>query len=149
MANEKSNKAASGKITGNNPAASRSFNGKNKNSVQGNGASRPSVVPLNYVDKDSLQRAYMSFVKGGGLFLPTNLEYEMNEELFLLVTLPGSNKALPVPGTVVWQSPSSAADGRKPGVGIEFKGREGFSLRNTIEGILGAQIGDSELTYTM
>ena len=80
---------------------------------------------------------------------PSPVSYQMNEEIFLLVTLPGSKKALPVPGIVVWQSPSSASDGRKPGVGIEFKGREGNSLRNTIEGILGARVSGPEPTYTM
>jgi type IV pilus assembly protein PilZ len=130
-------------------AAGKSSNGARQANAKGNGNSRPSVVPLNYPDKDTLQRAYMSFVKGGGLFMPTNVSYEMNEEIFLLVSLPGSKKALPVPGTVVWQSPSSSADGRRPGVGIEFKGREGNSLRNTIEGILGARVSGPDPTYTM
>ena len=121
------------------------------NGTAGNGAGkggRPSVVPLQFKDKESLQQAYMQFTKGGGLFLPTTVPYNMNEEIFLLVTLPGSKKSLPVPGKVVWQHPSTAAEG-KQGVGIEFKGREGISLRNTIEGMLGARIGNPNPTYTM
>ena len=87
-----------------------------KSNGSGNGAakpSRPSVVPLSFKDKQALQRAYMPFMKGGGLFLPTAQPYEMNEEIFLLVTLPGSKKSLPVPGTVVWQNPSTAATGKQ------------------------------------
>ena len=109
---------------------------------------RPSVVPLVYKDRKSLQKAYMPFVKGGGLFVPTTSSYQMNEEVFLLVTLPDDAKPKPVPGTVVWQSPSSV-DGRKRGVGVEFKGREGNSMRSRIEGLLGAKVSSHDTTYTM
>ena len=110
---------------------------------------RPSVVSLNYPDKKALQRAYMSFLKGGGLFLPTLSQRDMNEEIFLLVTLPNARKPIPVPGTVVWKTPSGADDGKQQGVGIEFKGREGNSLRSSIEGLLGARVGSNAVTQTM
>ena len=114
-----------------------------------NGANRPSVIPLIYPDKESLQQAYMPFLKGGGLFFPTKDVYPMSEEIFLLVTLPDTKNTLPVPGTVVWQTPGGAMDNRKQGVGIEFKGREGNALRNRIEGMLGAKISSPNPTFTM
>lgn len=110
---------------------------------------RPSVISLSYPDKKSLQKAYMPFLKGGGLFLPTSTLRDMNEEIFLLVTLPESDKPIPVPGVVVWKSPAKAVDGKQPGVGIEFKGREGNSLRSRIEGLLGARITSATPTHTM
>ena len=113
------------------------------------GASRPSVVPLRYGDKGSLHKAYMPFVKGGGLFMPTSSAYKMSDEVFLLVTLPGGKKPLPVAGKVVWISPSSSVDGMKQGIGVEFKGREGNALRNTIEGMLGAKVSSPDPTFTM
>jgi len=119
------------------------------NGKASNGAQRPSVVPLIYADKDSLHKAYMPFFKGGGLFIPTVKTYPMNDEVFLLVTLPGSKNALPVPGKVKWITPLGSADGMKQGVGIEFKGREGNSLKNTIEGILGSMTGSPDPTFTM
>lgn len=122
------------------------LNGKASN---GAGAQRSSVVPLVYADKDSLHKAYMPFFKAGGLFIPTSKSYPMNEEVFLLVTLPGSKNPLPVAGKVAWITPLGAADSMKQGVGIEFKGREGNSLKGTIEGILGSMIGSSDPTYTM
>ncbi len=112
-------------------------------------AGRPSVVSLSYPDKKSLQKAYMPFLKNGGLFLPTSTQRDMNEEIFLLVTLPEADKPIPVPGTVVWKTPSGAADGKPQGVGIEFKGREGNSLRIRIEGLLGADLTSSKPTHTM
>ena len=110
---------------------------------------RPSVVSLSYPDKKSLQKAYMPFLKGGGLFLPTSTQRDMNEEIFLLVTLPESAKPIPVPGIVVWKTPAGAVDSKQQGVGIEFKGREGNSLRTRIEGLLGARINSATATHTM
>ena len=112
-------------------------------------ASRPSVISLSYPDKKSLQKAYMPFLKGGGLFLPTTTMREMNEEIFLLVTLPESDKPIPVPGVVVWKTAVNAVDGKQAGLGIEFKGREGNSLRSRIEGLLGARISAAAPTHTM
>ena len=113
------------------------------------GASRPSVVSLSYPDKKSLLKAYMPFLKGGGLFLPTTGEHEMSDEIFLLVTLPEVPKPIPVPGTVVWKTPAGALDGKQQGVGIEFKGREGNSLRARIEGLVGAKVRSATSTHTM
>lgn len=127
-------------------AETKESNGKESGAVP---PSRPSVIPLTYPDKTSLYKAYISFTKGGGLFVPTTRGYQMNEEVFLLVTLPDSKKSLPVPGAVIWQTPPSAMDGRKQGVGIEFKGKEGNSLRNRIEGILSTRAGSPEATHTM
>ena len=112
-------------------------------------ANRPSVVSLNYPDKKALQKAYMPFLKGGGLFLPTSSPRDMNEEMFLLVTLPEAAKPIPVPGAVVWKTPVGSVDGKQQGVGIEFKGREGNSLRSRIEGLLGARTHSNTPTQTM
>ncbi len=115
----------------------------------GGGSARPAVIPLGYVDKKSLQIAYMPFIKGGGLFYPTKRTYHLNEEVFLLVTLPDSKKGSPLQGSVIWCTPAGAQDNRTQGIGIEFKGREGNAMRNRIEGILGVKISSSIPTYTM
>ena len=91
----------------------------------------------------------MPFAKGGGLFFPTTNSYEMNQEVFLLVTLPNGKDALPVPGMVVWRTPAGAMDSRRQGVGIEFRGKEGNALRNRIEGTLAAKLSSSNPTFTM
>lgn len=130
--------------------ASRQSSVAGRKSANGKaGGSRPSVVSLNYPDKKSLLKAYMPFLKGGGLFLPTSSDHDMNDEIFLLVTLPENNKPIPVPGTVVWKTPAGAVDSKQQGVGIEFKGREGNSLRNLIEGLVGAKVNSATPTHTM
>ena len=137
------------KANGKTTRSSSSTRKSKKEASYTNGSSRPSVIPLSYPDKNSLQKAYMPFTKGGGLFFSTSVKYQLKDEIFLIVTLPGADKGLPVAGSVVWITPSGAMDGRKQGVGIEFKGRDGNSLRNRIEGILGVKVTSPTETYTM
>ena len=129
--------------------AEESYKSVRPNGVKANGVSRPSVVPLNYSNKSTLQKAYMGFTKGGGLFIPTTKAYRLHEEVFLLVTLPDSKKSLPIPGAVVWQTPAGAMGGWKQGIGVEFKGKEGNALKNRIEGILGTKVSAPDPNYTM
>ncbi len=117
--------------------------------AKGVGAKRSAMVPITFKDNDSLFKSYMPFTKGGGLFIPTTTTYEMQEEIFMLVTLPEDTKPIPIPGTVVWSSPPNAGDGKKQGVGVEFKGKEGNALRTAIEALLGADVAKTAPTFTM
>jgi len=45
------------------------------------------ILPIVIKDKQTLYQSYMSFVKGGGLFVPTNKRYNLGDEVFLLMTL--------------------------------------------------------------
>ena len=40
------------------------------------------ILSLSIKDKNALYMAYMPFVANGGLFIPTNREYEMGQEVF-------------------------------------------------------------------
>ena len=51
------------------------------------GQVRPGVLSLSIKEKSALFAAFMPFVKGGGLFIPTNKNYKMGEEVFMLLTL--------------------------------------------------------------
>ena len=49
------------------------------------GQVRPGVLSLSIKEKSALFAAYMPFIKGGGLFIPTNKQYKMGEEVFMLL----------------------------------------------------------------
>ena len=51
------------------------------------GQVRPGVLSLSIKERSALFAAYMPFIKGGGLFIPTNKTYKMGEEVFMLLTL--------------------------------------------------------------
>src|SRR4030042_1510710 len=111
---------------------------------------RPGVLSLSIKEKSALFAAYMPFIKGGGLFIPTNKSYKMGEEVFMLLTLLDDPAKLPVSGKGVWLTPASAQGGRTQGVGVQFAANESGKLaQNKIEGLLGGSLKSVRPTHTM
>jgi type IV pilus assembly protein PilZ len=114
------------------------------------GGARPSVLSLSITSKSALYAAYMPFLKRGGLFLPTNREYALGDEIFLLLTLMDEPARLPIAGSVVWVTPAGSQGNKTQGIGIQFSSDEsGQSARRKIEGILGGHLGSSRQTHTI
>jgi type IV pilus assembly protein PilZ len=111
---------------------------------------RPGVLSLSIKEKSALFAAFMPFIKGGGLFIPTNKNYKMGEEVFMLLTLMDDPAKIPVSGKVVWVTPSGAHGGRTQGVGVQFAANEsGKAAHNKIEGWLGGSLKSNRPTHTM
>ena len=111
---------------------------------------RPGVLSLSIKERSALFAAYMPFIKGGGLFIPTNKSYRMGEEVFMLLTLMEDPAKLPVSGKVVWLTPTGAHGGRTQGVGVQFAFNEsGKAAQNKIEGLLGGSLKSVRPTHTM
>jgi type IV pilus assembly protein PilZ len=114
------------------------------------GQVRPGVLSLSIKEKSALFAAYMPFIKGGGLFIPTSKQYRMGEEVFMLLTLMEEPAKLPVSGKVVWVTPGGAHGGRTQGVGVQFAFNEsGKAAHNKIEGLLGGSLKSTRATHTM
>lgn len=112
-------------------------------------AARPGVLSLTIKDKNALYAAYMPFVKGGGIFVPSNRPYKLGEEVFMLLTLMDSKEKIPVAGHVVWVTPPGAQGSRTAGIGIQFSEKDSGIARNKIEGILAGALNSDRLTHTM
>lgn len=116
----------------------------------GAGMPRQGILPLVIKDKGALYNAYMSFVKGGGLFVPTAKRYNLGDEVFLLITLMDDKDRLGVSGKVVWITPPGAQGNRTAGIGIQFnESADGEVARTKIESILAGIIGSDRGTHTM
>ena len=113
-----------------------------------NGGPRPTVLSLTIKDKSALYAAYMPFLKGGGLFVPTNKTYKLGEEVFMLLTLLEDQEKIPVAGNVVWITPVGAQGNRAAGVGVQFSAKEDVA-RTKIEAILGGVLQSNRPTHTM
>jgi type IV pilus assembly protein PilZ len=114
------------------------------------GQVRPGVLSLSIKEKSALFAAYMPFVKGGGLFIPTSKSYKMGEEVFMLLTLMDDPVKLPVSGKVVWVTPTGAHGSRTQGVGVQFAFNEsGKAAQHKIEGLLGGSLKSVRPTHTM
>ena len=111
---------------------------------------RPGVLSLSIKEKSALFAAYMPFIKGGGLFIPTNKSHKMGEEVFMLLTLMDDPARIPVSGKVVWVTPTGAHGSRTQGIGVQFAANEsGKAAHNKIEGLLGGALKSSRATHTM
>jgi len=112
-------------------------------------AARSGVLSLAIKEKAALYSAYMPFIQGGGLFIPTNKTYKMGEEVFMLLSLPEDANKLRVIGHVAWINP--VAQGSRPqGVGVQFSDKDGGTeARNKIEAILGGALKSGRPTHTM
>ncbi|GAP75750.1 MULTISPECIES: PilZ domain-containing protein [Pseudoalteromonas] len=99
-------------------------------------------------DLDELYRCYMPYIKSGGLFVRTNMNYEMGQSLALRVTLPDSLEDDVVTGKVVWVTPIGAQSSNPPGIGIGFIDDK-THVRDKIEKMLGTMLNSGNPTYTM
>lgn len=112
-------------------------------------APKPGVLSLAIKEKAALYAAYMPYVKGGGLFIPTSKAFKIGEEVFMLLSLIDDPMKLKVVGHVVWITPA-AQTGRPQGVGVKFSEKDGgLEARNKIEGLLGSALKSSRPTHTM
>ena len=83
-------------------------------------SNKPGLLTLTIKDKSALYLAYMPFVKNGGLFIPTNSNYRLGDEVFMLLNLMGEEEKLPVAGRVIWMTPKGAQGKRTAGIGVQF-----------------------------
>ena len=114
------------------------------------GMPRQGILSLAIKDKGALFNAYMPFVRGGGLFVPTNKKYNLGDEVFILLSLMDEPERLPVAGKVVWITPPGAAGNRPAGIGVQFiEGNDGDTARTKIESILAGILGQERPTHTM
>ena len=110
---------------------------------------RPGVLSLTIKDKNALYAAYMSYVKGGGIFVPSNRPHKLGDEVFMLLTLMDSKEKIPVAGHVVWITPSGAQGNRTAGVGIQFSEKDSGVARTKIETLLAGALQSDRPTHTM
>ncbi|MBS3959428.1 MAG: PilZ domain-containing protein [Xanthomonadaceae bacterium] len=116
----------------------------------GSAGTRQGILSLAIKDKAGLHAAYMSFLRGGGLFVPTAKRYQIGEEVFLLLTLPDEKDRLPVAGKVVWITPNGAPGGRAVGIGVQFaETPEAETVKAKIETHLAGIIDSDKPTSTM
>jgi type IV pilus assembly protein PilZ len=112
-------------------------------------SNKPGVLSLAIKEKAALYAAYMPYVKGGGLFIPTNKPFRMGEEVFMLLSLLEDPVKLKVVGKVIWISPA-AVNGRPQGIGVQFNEKDGgVEVKNKIEGVLAGALKSSRPTHTI
>ncbi len=106
------------------------------------------ILSLTIKNKEDLYQAYMPYIKNGGLFIPTNHNYHLGEEVFMLLDLMEEGDKIPVTGKVIWVTPKGSQGGRLPGIGIQFAA-EDSTLVNKIETHLAGALSSERRTHTL
>jgi type IV pilus assembly protein PilZ len=115
-------------------------------------ANKPGLLTLTIKDKSALYLAYMPFVRNGGLFIPTNSNYRLGDEVFMLLNIMGEDEKLPVAGRVIWVTPKSAQGNqgkRTAGIGVQFSEQDRGQTQKRIETYLAGALSGDKPTHTM
>jgi len=92
------------------------------------------VLSLNIRDRNTLYAAYMPYIKGGGLFVPSHRPHQLGEEVFMLISLLDDPTKISIQAKVVWIAPEGVQGSKVPGIGVQFNQDEnGISIRSKIE----------------
>lgn len=113
------------------------------------GLPRQGILSIAIRDKSSLYAAYMPYIKNGGLFIPTNKDYELGNEVFILLSLMDEKEKLPVAAKVVWVTPKGAQGNKTAGIGVQFSEQDGGKVRSKIETYLAGALKSDRPTHTM
>lgn len=109
---------------------------------------RSGILSLTIKDKSVLYAAYMPFIKDGGLFIPTNKQYQLGDEVFMLLKLMDEPEKIPVAGKVVWITPKGAQGNKVAGIGVQFTADDNIA-RDKIETFLAGALKSDRVTHTM
>ncbi|MDE2401639.1 MAG: PilZ domain-containing protein [Burkholderiales bacterium] len=127
-----------------------STSGAATGAVPAAGVARPSVIQLVFREKGALYAAYIPAFTDGGLFVPTNRDYKLGDDIYLLLSLPDDAQRYPVAGKIAWITPANASGGRTQGVGVRFPSDEKTRLlRIKIEQSLGTSLSSNKPTQTL
>lgn len=111
---------------------------------------RPGVFTLVIRSKAALYAAWMPLLKGGGIFLPSNRNHVLGEEVLVLLTLLDDPNKIPLQGTVAWINPAHGTGNRPQGIGVQLQDSEAVrELRKKVEGLLAGALQSSRPTHTI
>lgn len=110
---------------------------------------RQGILSLTIRDKNALYAAYMPFVSNGGLFIPTNKQYQLGDEVFILLNLMEETERIPVAGKVIWITPRNSEGYRSTGIGVQFSEQDSGNTRSRIETYLAGALDSDRPTHTM
>lgn len=97
---------------------------------------RGGIITCHIEDIETLYASYLPFVNRGALFIPSSKQYDLGDDVFVAIILPGSSERMPLNGKVVWVNHKEQAN-RPAGFAVQF-GTDTPSVRmkNEIERLL-------------
>jgi type IV pilus assembly protein PilZ len=112
------------------------------------GGGKKTMIALTIKDKVVLHNNYMPFIKDGGLFIANRTEYELGDDVFILLSLMDETEKIPVAGKVVWIAKKGVKSPHTAGVGIQFSDPDNVA-KDKIETYLAGSLNSTTSTATM
>ena len=106
------------------------------------------IIPVSFPNKSELSLAYMSIIKGGGLFIRGDFTNHLGKLVKLQLTLAYKNEQLLAEGKIVWITPRGAQNGMVPGIGVQFCGSKSELVQRKLEQELSKLISNHCDSYT-
>lgn len=106
------------------------------------------ILSLTIKDKPVLYAGYMPFIQGGGLFIATGKQYQLGDEVFMLLKLMDEPEKIPVAGKVIWITPKGSQGNKVAGIGVQFIGDDA-TAKNKMETFLAGALSSDRPTNTM
>lgn len=110
---------------------------------------RGGIITCQIPDSQTLYSSYMSFVKDGGIFVPSSRKHTLGEDVFVAFSLPNSSERYPLNGKIIWINEKGTTT-KPAGFGMQL-GNDPNSLRfkNDVERLLAGLTSSEQATYTM
>ena len=85
----------------------------------------------------ALKNAYMSFVRDGGIFIPTETLFHLGDAVHVILTLPENDQTFSFSGEVIWITPKSIHNSsHHTGIGIQCNSDEGEAFQKAVQQLL-------------
>jgi type IV pilus assembly protein PilZ len=108
---------------------------------------RNGILNLALKDVNELYACYMPFIEGGGLFIRSRKEYQLGDQVFVLLDLLDEPEKTPLTGEIVWITPIGS--GLRPqGIGVRLAPEHADIVRRIEADLAGLQNSDRP-TYTL
>lgn len=115
----------------------------------GAGMGKKGILSCEIKDVTELHKLFIPFIENGGIFVKTKNKYNLDDDVFLLLSLMEDEK-FPVTGKVVWITPIGAGGVNQAGIGVQFADNSDMEqTRTKIETLLAPFKGDEIPTQTM
>ncbi len=107
------------------------------------------ILSYHIESKQELYAAYMPFLINGGLFVPTPKQFNLGDDVLILLGLLGEER-IAIPGKVAWLTPGVGRPSINSGVGVQFNdSTEGQQAKSTIVSLLAGMLDSDTPTRTL
>lgn len=108
-----------------------------------------SVLKYILENQFELNLSYMPFILHGGIFVPTNDDYNLGQRVSLELKLPSHAEIQVVECRVIWITPKNSLHHVYQGVGLQFMGENAKHINELIQANLDSAMDVGGYTYGM